>query len=92
MTTTTTRLAMVGMAVLAAASLSFGVSAHRTAETWQTVWTQHMTDDAVEQARRGAEDCTTALWGPTESDAADVAHCVDSAIARAFHVKQSPDA
>ena len=38
---------------------------------------------AWETARSGAADCTASLWGPTESDAADVAACVDSAIVRA---------
>jgi hypothetical protein len=39
--------------------------------------------DAADRAARGAQDCTASLWGPTESDAADVAACVADALARA---------
>lgn len=93
---TLTRLSLAGMAVLTAGSLAFGVSAHRATDTavqdWQRIWSQHVTDDQVETARRGAEDCTVSLWGPTESDAADVAECVDNAIARAFHARPTTPA
>ena len=37
---------------------------------------------AADVAAAGARDCTASLWGPTESDAADVAACVADALAR----------
>lgn len=38
---------------------------------------------AWQAARSGAADCAVSLYGPTESDAADVAACTDAAIVRA---------
>jgi hypothetical protein len=84
MSTTLTRLTVPTLAIVAAASLAFGISERRSVQEWQAAWSQHLTDDAVETARRGAQDCTVSLSGPSESDAHDVAECVDSAIARAM--------
>jgi hypothetical protein len=50
----------------------------------QDTWARSSVVAASEIAREGAADCTVSLSGPTESDRADVAECVDAAIARAF--------
>jgi len=45
---------------------------------------RHRAEEAKATALAAAHDCTVSLWGPTESDAVDVADCVSSAIRRAL--------
>lgn len=68
------------LAALFLLGLGAGLEHHRT----QDSWARPTVVAASEIAREGAADCSVSGWGSTESDAHDVADCVDAAIARAF--------
>jgi hypothetical protein len=77
------RITAVGIVLTFAVGMIVAVIMHY-ANVHDTSWARPTVVAASEIAREGAADCTSSLWGPTESDAADVASCVDDAIARAF--------
>jgi hypothetical protein len=77
------RITAIGIVATFIVGMVVAVIMHN-AQAHDTSWSRAEVVAASEIAREGAADCTASLWGPTESDAADVAECVDSAIARAY--------
>jgi hypothetical protein len=75
------RITAVGIVLTFAVGMIVAVIMHAGN---QDTWARSSVVAASEIAREGAADCTVSLSGPTESDRADVAECVDAAIARAF--------
>jgi hypothetical protein len=87
------RITVIGVVLTFAVGMLVAVIMHGLAQANATPatppWSRAAVVAASEIAREGAQDCSTSLRGPTESDDFDVAECVDGAIARAFGVDDS---